>query len=357
MMSRFHTLNIRDVNKETEDCVSVAFDIPADLSTEFSYFPGQHLVLKTTINGEEIRRSYSICSSPSENELRVAIKQIESGLFSSFANTILKAGDQLEVMPPSGKFGFGKNVSTKGNYVAFAAGSGITPIISIIQSTLESNEESQFTLFYGNKTENSIIFSERLSALKNKFMNRLGIYHILSQENPGNDLFYGRINQDKCKAFCEKLIDPKTIDSFFICGPSDMTEDIRQGLLTAGVPSAKIHFELFTAPDQKIERNTPVSISREVFKVQLNIKIDNKSFSIESPTSDGTILEMASRAGHDLPFSCKGGVCCTCRAKLTEGEANMDVNYALEEDELESGYILTCQARPKSKKISVDFDA
>lgn len=357
-MNRFHSLSIKDIQKETKDCVSVAFKVPENLTDEFQFNPGQHLVLKSEIKGEEVRRSYSICTSPSDNELRVAIKQIDGGLFSTFANQELKKGDTLEVMSPSGNFGFSKDVVKKGNYVAFAAGSGITPIISIIKSALEADPENQFTLFYGNKNQQSIIFNEQLAFLKNQYLNRLSVFHILSKENPGSDLFFGRINKEKCIAFCEKLLDPKDVDAYFLCGPMGMIEDVRECLETFKVSSDKVHFELFTAPDQKISQEAPkASTDEEHFAVSLDIKIDNDSFSIQSPSNSGTILDLANEAGHDLPFSCKGGVCCTCRAKLTEGEIVMDVNYALEEDEVEAGYILTCQSRPKTKKISVDFDA
>lgn len=356
-MTRFHTLSIKDIQQETKDCVSIAFNIPEDLKDEFVFEPGQHLVLKTIINGTEVRRSYSICSSPAENELRVAVKQIEGGLFSTFANLYLKQGDTLAVMPPTGNFGFDKGAKTNGKYVAFAAGSGITPIISIIKSTLESDPDSHFTLFYGNKDQQSIIFNEHLAFLKNQFLNRLSIYHILSRENPGSDLFFGRIDEDKCQVYCKKLIAPATIDAFFLCGPVGMIEAVKQCLKNAGVSSDKVHFELFTAPDQKQTQPLTKETDTQTFAVTVDIRMDNESFTIQSPSNKGTILDLASEAGHDLPFSCKGGVCCTCRAKLTEGEAVMDVNYALEEDELEAGYILTCQARPKSRKIAVDFDA
>lgn len=356
MSTRFHTLNIKDIQKETKDCVSVAFEVPLQLESDFNYTPGQHLVLKANINGEEIRRSYSICSSPSEKELRVAIKQIEGGKFSTFANNDLKIGDPLDIMPPSGNFGSDERTKKGGEYVAVAAGSGITPIISIIKTTLEENSDSNFTLFYGNKSQQSIIFNEQLAALKNQYMGRLRMFHILSQENPGSDLFFGRINDEKIKGFSEKLFNPATIDSYYICGPADMTEDVRKTLESIGVPSSKIHFELFTAPNQKIVQKATRAVT-ESFEVQVEIKIDNDSYIITSPDNQDTLLDMASKAGNDLPFSCKGGVCCTCRAKVTEGEVEMDVNYALEEDEVAAGYILTCQARPKTKKVAVDFDA
>lgn len=356
-MARFHSLSIKDIRRETKDCVSVAFEVPDALTSDFEFNPGQHLVLKTDIEGVEVRRSYSICSSPSENELRVAIKQIEGGVFSTYANTKLKKGDNLEVMPPTGNFGMEEGQKPGGSYIAFAAGSGITPIISIIKSTLETDPGSSFTLFYGNRTQQSIIFNEQLAFLKNEFLNRLSIYHVLSQENPGSDLFYGRIDEEKCRLFFNKLINPLTVDAYFLCGPVGMIDEVRACLKFSEVPAETIHFELFTAPDQKARKVETSPEASQDFNVAIDIKIDNESFRVESSASEGTILEIANNAGHDLPFSCMGGVCCTCRAKLTEGEAEMDVNYALEEDEVESGYILTCQARPKSQKIAVDFDA
>jgi ring-1,2-phenylacetyl-CoA epoxidase subunit PaaE len=356
-MTRFHTLSIKDIQRETKDCVSVAFDVPERLADEFVFQPGQYLVLKTIINGAEVRRSYSICSSPAEKELRVAIKQIEGGLFSTFANKQLEQGETLEVMPPAGNFGFEKNTEANGQYVAFAAGSGITPIMSIVKSTLEANPDSHFTLFYGNKNQQSVIFNEQLAFLKNQFLNRFSIYHILSKENPGSALFYGRIDEEKCLAYCDKLIDPKAIDAFFLCGPSGMIETVSKCLKNVGVDSEKIHFELFTTSDQKAAPTLPKTGDTKAFAVTIDIRIDNDTFTVHSPSNDGTILDMANDTGLDLPFSCKGGVCCTCRAKLTEGEAVMDVNYALEDDEVDAGYILTCQARPKTQKVAVDFDA
>lgn len=357
-MSKFHALTIQDVKKETPDCISLTFKIPDNLQKKFQYIPGQYLVLKTIIDGEEVRRSYSISSSPIESELRVAIKQIEGGLFSTFANTQLQIGDTLEVMPPDGNFGKKHLPNEVSHALAFAAGSGITPIISILKDNLESNPENTFTLFYGNKNQYSIIFQEALAALKNKYINRLQVFHILSQENTGNDLFHGRINEEKCIVFAEKLFNPKTIDSFYLCGPVEMTESISQALKNQDVDASKIHFELFTAAKETAHKEQDSKIKKSaVFNFKLDITIDNETFNISAKSNAGTLLEIGTKAGLDLPFSCMGGVCCTCRAKLLEGEVEMDVNYALEEDEVENGYILSCQSRPKTNTIKLDFDA
>mgnify|MGYP000128898090 CR=1 FL=1 len=357
-MPKFHPLKVREVRNETDECVSVAFEVPEALKEEYQFLPGQYLTLKADIKGEEVRRSYSICTSPAEAELRVAVKKVPDGRFSTFANEQLQPGDELEVMTPMGRFHTQLDPAHQKDYVAFAAGSGITPIMSIMKSVLQQEPESTFTLFYGNRVVDSIIFREQIEALKNEYMGRLRLFHVLSREKLGSPLLSGRIDAAKCEQFYDKLIDPAEVDDFFLCGPQPMIEAIRETLMERGVDRKKIHFELFNTGNGKASA-TPSKPAKEKLpeiEAMVEIKLDGNSFEFPLSSHADTILDGALKAGADLPYACKGGVCSTCRARLVSGEVEMDVNYALEEDELEAGFILTCQAHPKTDKVSVDFD-
>jgi ring-1,2-phenylacetyl-CoA epoxidase subunit PaaE len=357
-MIHFHPLRIKKIEKETDECVSIVFDVPQDLKEIFQFRQGQSLTVRTNLNGEEIRRTYSICSSPFDDQLRVAVKKVDGGIFSSWANDTLKPGELLDVMPPVGKFYTELNPSQKKNYVAFVAGSGITPVLSIIKTTLLTEPQSSFTLVYGNRNRNSIIFKEELEALKDKFLNRLRIYHILIREKTDVELNYGRIDVDKLELLFTKLIDLNNCDEFFLCGPEEMIFCIKGYLTGKNVPSDKIHFELFTIPGQK--SSTVKTETKEVResgpKANVSVKLDGIMFDFELGFEGDSILDAALKQGADLPYACKGGVCTTCKAKITEGEVNMDVNWGLEPDEVEKGYILTCQSHPKTDKVVVDFD-
>jgi ring-1,2-phenylacetyl-CoA epoxidase subunit PaaE len=356
-MPKFYPLPIREIRPETIDCVSIAFDVPAVLAEEYQFLPGQFLTLKTVLDGQEIRRSYSICSSPLENDLRVAIKAIPSGRFSQFAKNQLKPGDTLEVMTPMGNFHPNQEPGQRKHYVAFAAGSGITPIMAILKTVLLEEPESIFTLFYGNRSSDAIIFREQLEALKNQHLKRFSFFHVLSQENQGIEPLFGRIDADKCRFFLEKLLEPRLIDEFFICGPEAMLHDIRATLQEKGVSPKKVHFELFTTgvDFQKRGKEKKVPLIKD-FKAEIQVTLDGNILVFPMKKSNESILDAALRAGVNLPYACKGGVCSTCKAKVTEGEVAMAVNYALEQDEVDSGYVLTCQSRPKSEKVSVNFD-
>lgn len=356
-MAKFYPLTVKAVDKETEDCVSILFEVPLGLQAEYRFTHGQHLTLKTEINGEEVRRSYSICSSPLEETLKVAVKHIPNGIFSSFANHALKAGDSLDVMTPMGRFFTELNPENQKNYVAFAAGSGITPVISIIKTILMTEPKSTVTLLFGNKNKNSIIFKEEIEGLKNKYMSRLSVYHILSREYMDAPFLNGRIDAEKCNTFLRYLNSSKTIDECFICGPEEMIHSVRKTLEDAGINKKNIHFELFAAstpatPPQKKEK-----IEDTGKMCEATVRLDGRTFDMKVAYTGDSILDAALKVGADLPFACKGGVCCTCRAKLIEGEVIMDVNYGLEQDEVAQGFILTCQAHPISEKIVVDFDA
>ncbi len=351
----FYPLTIKDIRKETASCVSISFDIPETIKEEFAYTAGQHIVLKTTINDKEVRRSYSLCSSPMENDFRIAVKQVEGGLFSSYANHQLQIGDVLDIATPNGKFGtIHENNITK-KYVAIAAGSGITPILSIIKTTLMAEPLAEFILVYGNKNTGSIIFKEEIEALKNKFLGRLQLIHILSREKTDAPISSGRIDAEKLHQL-SKLINWKSCGEFFICGPEEMIVTTRNFLENELINKKQIHFELFTT-SAKTKNKTFIPQIKSETKSKITIKSDGRTFDVEIGfNEDKTILDAALQNGADLPYACKGGVCCTCKAKLIEGQVSMDVNWGLEHEEIEQGFILTCQAHPLTDKVLVDYD-
>ena len=357
---KFYSLKVKDVRPETADCVSVSLEIPVELSDKFKFAPGQYLTFRRHLDQAEVRRSYSICSTPRDGELRVAIKKVEQGKFSTFAHGELKAGDVLDVMPPMGNFTSKKTETKHKEYLAFAAGSGITPIMSIMKTVLEEEPNSSFTLIYGNRSKNSIIFREAIEALKNTYMLRLRVYHVLSREYMDIPLFSGRIDAEKCGEFCKTLVDISTIDETFICGPEDMILSVRQKLIDLGMPANHVHIELFTSPDQPKAAHEKWAADHKKDSgpsSKVSITLDGTTFDMEVPFNGETILDAALKAGADLPYACKGGVCCTCRALVTEGEVEMEVNYALEHYEVEKGYVLTCQSHPRTERVVIDFDA
>ena len=361
-MSHFHKLTIEDIRHETADCVSIAFTVPPHLKEAFEYRQGQNITVRTWIGGQEVRRSYSICSSPLENELRIAVKQVPGGLFSTFANEQLRAGQELEVLPPSGKFYTELKAENRKNYLAFAAGSGITPVISLIKTTLAIEPESHFTLVYGNRHRPSIIFREQLEALKNRYVHRLAVHHVLSREQMDIPLNQGRIDVVKCTEFCPGLIDLSAVDEIFLCGPQEMIFTVSEWLQQQGSPKKNIHFELFHTLDNPPvvagkTRAATTAGERASGSSEVTLRLDGISHVFRLPYDGESVLNAALLEGVDLPYACKGGVCCTCRAKLLEGEVEMDVNYALEADELAAGFILTCQSHPKTEKVVIDFDS
>ena len=367
MASHLRTLTIEDIRRETADCVSIAFAVPTEWREEFRFKQGQNVTVRLRINGEEVRRSYSICSSPLEGELRIAVKKVPSGLFSTYANEQLQKGHMLEVLPPTGKFYTELSAGNRKHYLAFAAGSGITPVLSLIKTTLAIEPGSSFTLVYGNRQRQSILFREELEALKNRYMQRLSLHHILSREQMDIPLNQGRIDVRKCGELCGRLIDISTVDEVFLCGPGEMIFTVRDWLAEHGVDRKKIHFELFQtqsgepgAGKELMGKKDPAAFdepAREAGKVsQVTVRLDGVSHEFQLPYDGGSILDAALMEGADLPFACKGGVCCTCRAKLVEGKVEMEVNYALEADEVAAGFVLTCQSHPRSEKVVIDFD-
>ena len=357
-MIHFHPLRVKKVNRETEDCVSIELDVPAELEEKFRFRAGQSLTVRKLLNGEDVRRTYSICSAPQEGKLRVAVKKVAGGIFSTWANEELKAGETLDVMPPVGKFYTELDPAQKKNYVAFAAGSGITPVLALIKTTLLTETGSTFTLVYGNRNKNSIIFREELEALKDRFLSRFRIYHILSREQTDAPLNSGRIDTEKLELLSNRLIDLATSDEFFLCGPEEMIFCVQGYLAARGVPAEKIHFELFTVPGQKSStvKTEEQDHSDAGPKATVQVKLDGVSFDFPLAFGGESILDAALKQGADLPYACKGGVCTTCKARLREGEVNMDVNWGLEPDEIAAGFILTCQAHPKTERVVVDFD-
>jgi len=357
-MSKFHSLKVIDVHKEVDDCKSVAFEIPEELKADFAYKQGQYLTLRTIIEGEDVRRNYSLCSSPIDNEWRVAIKKVPNGKFSTFANEVLKKGDMLDVMPPMGHFYTELDANNKKHYIAFAAGSGITPMLSIMKTVLHTEPESIFTLVYGNKNTQSIIFHEDIEGLKNKYMTRMSVYYLLSRDQLEEPILNGRIDSEKCNDLFNGLIDVKSGDEFFICGPEEMINNVREVLKTAEVSEEKVHFELFTSPDGKLGENGAREIATEdQGKVcAVTVTVDGKTFEFPLAFGGENLLDAAMKEGADLPYACKGGVCCTCKARLLDGEVEMDRNYGLVEEEVKAGFILTCQAFPTSEKVAINFD-
>lgn len=360
-MIHFHNLKVTEIRRETDDTVSIAFGIPEEEKALFAYDPGQYLTIRATINGEEVRRSYSLCSAPSEGVWRVAVKKVEGGRFSTWANEQLQSGTTLEVMPPQGRFVVKTQSDAAKHYVLYAAGSGITPILSIIKEVLSSEPGSKITLFYGNRNKRSIIFLEELETLKNQYMDRLSLHFIFSREMQASPLFEGRITGERCRELIHAFVPDHKDSHHFICGPEEMINDTILSLKTLGVSESQIHFELFSTPVGSIGISdtgettvTPAPAENGMARVQ--IKLDGRSFDFELPYNGQNILDAGMVTGADLPFSCKGGVCCTCRAKLVEGEVSMDANYALEQWELDEGFILTCQSHPRSSKLVVDFD-
>jgi ring-1,2-phenylacetyl-CoA epoxidase subunit PaaE len=357
IMAEFHKLKVKDIYKETKDTSVVSFEVPNELKEEFAFSHGQHLTLKTRINGEDIRRSYSLCTSPMEGVWKVAVKEIPGGKFSTFINTTLKRGDELEVMAPSGTFGVESNPENAKNYLFFAAGSGITPIMSMIKTHLAAEPNSTCKLFYVNKTAKSIIFKEELEQLRNKYFGRLEIYYFLTKEKRDIDLFNGRFNDDKMKVLTKTFIDIPDTSEVFLCGPEDMVNYVSNYLAEAGLPKHLIHFELFvkglTEEDKlRVERLA----QQEVDGVEVVIIDGGKEFAFTMQQDDDNILDGALSAGADLPFACKGGVCSTCKCQVVEGEVEMKINYALEEKEVAQNYVLSCQAVPTTQKVVVDFD-
>lgn len=353
MSTKFHSLNITEIVKETPETVSISFHIPDNLAEDFHFKAGQYLTLRSMINGEDVRRSYSISSAPHEGTMTVAVKKVENGLFSTYAQN-LNVGDQIEVMAPQGNFVL-KTDGSK-NYVFFAAGSGITPIISLIKEILNADNGSSVKLFYGNKTSHQTIYKAELDLLSEKFTN-FHLHYIFTKENGENDTLTGRINQHKIEDIYNAYLSALKIDDIYSCGPESMIHAINDFFKSKDVSDSNIHFELFTAPVKEVtEADHSSDAPIPDITSSVTVIIDDEEFQFDLKAKGKNILQAAQDADADVPFSCKGGVCCTCRAKVMEGKAVMDLNYSLEPEEVEEGFILTCQAHPVTDKIIVSFD-
>jgi len=352
---KFHRLAINDLKRETSDAISMTFAIPDELAADYAFAPGQYLTLRTTMDGEEVRRSYSICSSPDDHELRIAVKRVDGGAFSSWALDELKSGDELDVMTPTGRFGVAHAPDQARVHVGFAAGSGITPIMSIVRGILAREPSSRFFLFYGNRTTNGILFREALEELKDRFMGRLSVFHVLSQEEQDLPILYGRLDREKVEVLLRAMVPAAAVDHVFVCGPVEMSADIEATCVDLGIPAERVHVERFVSGLGGKPR-AKVQIAPEAPpKAIASLIVDGKRKDV--PIAEGeAILDAALRAGMDLPYACKGGMCSTCRAKVVEGETVMDLNYSLEPWELEAGFVLTCQAHPVSSRVVVDYD-
>lgn len=355
-MAKFNTLTIKDINRETADSVSIAFNVPDNLKNDYKFIQGQYITLKRLFNGEDVRRSYSICSSPvTENELRVAVKEVPGGKFSTWLNREAKVGDSLEVMTPMGNFYSEMNPSNNKHYVLFAGGSGITPMYSILKTVLAAEPKSTITLFYANRNEESIIFKNGIKEIAEKNNDRFNVYHILDAAPAGYaDLYKGILSKEKVKALIENHVGLNSNNEFFICGPTPMMDNVRDVLESLKVEKNKIHIEYFTAQEAKPSEK-PVSTGG-VIDSKVTIIMDGVETTINLASNGKTILDAAMDAGLDAPFACKGAVCCTCKAKVLNGTVSMDMNYALTDDEVAEGYILTCQAHPQSADVTVDYD-
>ena len=353
---KFQPLNVSEVRRETSDSVSVAFALPEELHELFRFRAGQYLTFRTTIDGTEVRRSYSLCSSPLSGELRVAIKQVENGVFSTWANTVLTAGTTLETMPPQGGFVFDPDATRTAHYAGFAAGSGITPVLSILTTVLEAEPTSTFALYYGNRSTASILFKQELEDLKDRYLGRLEVHHVLSREDQGADALKGRIDRDRVELFAERFPALTSARAFYLCGPEPMIHGVTDALVGLGVPKERVHFELFTAatPGAAPAKSASGKLDKGA-TVQATVILDREETHFNMRPKD-FLLDAALDAGADVPYACKGAVCCTCRAKVLEGSVEMAMNYALSEEEVADGYVLTCQATPTSEKVVVSFD-
>lgn len=356
----FHTLVVDSVRRETEDAVCVTLAVPPALAPTFRFRQGQYLTFRREIDGEEVRRSYSICSGVDEGTLQVAVKAVPGGRFSGFATTALAPGATLDVMPPAGGFTTELHPEHDRNYLCIAAGSGITPILSIVKSILAVETRSHVTLLYGNQRVASIMFREELDRLKNRYMDRFQLIHVLSRENRDVDILNGRINNRKGAELCRHLLDLAAVDDFFLCGPESMISEVSRGLRGAGVPDARIHYELFGASAE----DAAAAIARHQERARrfggatcrVTVKADGRETRLELAPDGENILDAALAAGVDLPYACKGGACATCKARVTHGEVDMDVRHALGDDEIAAGFVLSCQAHPVSSEVTIDFD-
>jgi ring-1,2-phenylacetyl-CoA epoxidase subunit PaaE len=356
--AQFHKLKIADVRRETADSVSIRFDIPPELNDVFAFKAGQHLTLRTQMNGEDLRRNYSVCVAPHESEIRIAVKQMPGGRFSSWANANLKIGAEIEVLPPLGRFVMPPMDGAEPYYVALSGGSGITPVLSILKTVLKENPRARFTLLYGNRDSASIMFLEELAGLKNRYLDRLEIYHFLENEAEEIELFNGRLDRAKCDEVFSSLVDVKAASAFFICGPGPMMDAVEDALKARSVSPDRIFIERFTTGPVSAEQLArEEALQQKAQGTQITVTLDGRRSKISFNAEKGNILESVQAAGLPAPYACKGGVCSTCRAKVLSGTVTMKKNYGLSDEEVAQGYVLTCQSVPTSEDVVLSYDA
>jgi len=350
----FHPLRVSDVRPETDDAVSITFEVPDDLAAEYRYLPGQHVTLRAVIDGEDVRRSYSICANANDGVLRVGVKRLAGGVFSTYATTALHAGDTVEVMPPVGEFTISPNPANARHYGAVAAGSGITPVLALVATVLEAEPLSRFTLLFGNRAARSIMFLEELEGLKDRYPDRFHLIHVLSRESGAVPLFSGRLDAERLTQLFDLIVDTETVDDWYLCGPFEMVQAARTVLEARDVAATAIHDELFFAGPLDAA-DLPPEPEDEAGTVTVTFTVDGRSTTTRM-RPETSILDAALRVRSELPYSCKGGMCASCKARVLEGVVEMDKNYALIEEDLAAGFVLTCQSHPTSDSVVVDFD-
>ena len=352
---KFHALRVADLRRETADAVSIAFAVPPDLVEDYRFKGGQYLTLRRTIEGQEVRRSYSICSGPDDGELRIAVKRVDGGLFSEWANSGIQAGDTLEVMTPTGRFGVIPAPDAGMTYACFAAGSGITPVLSIVRGVLGRERDSRVFLFYGNRSTGDMLFREALEELKDRYMGRLSVFHVLSGEQQDVPVLNGRLDMEKVQLLLRHLVPAEAVDHAFICGPTGMIDEVGATLADLGLRPDQIHVERFVSALGGKPRPKPTPVQNATPYATAGLVVDGRRTDV--PVAEGeSVLDAALRAGLDLPYACKGGMCSTCRARVLDGTAEMTLNFSLEPWEIEAGFVLTCQAHPTSRSVVIDYD-
>ncbi len=353
MTPRFHALTITDVRRECDDAVSLAFRVPDALTDDYRFTAGQHVTLRAVVGGEELRRSYSICAGVDDGELRVAIRRVPGGRFSTWAESSLKAGDAIDVMTPDGRFGVAPEASRSRHYAAFAAGSGITPILSLARTLLAREPASRFTLVYGNRGVASTMFLEALEDLKDRHLGRFVLITVFSRESQDVDLFNGRLDGDKVRVLADTLLPVDDIDAAFVCGPGGMIDSVASALTALGLPADRLHVERFGEP---VDASAARPVDEIRASAQVVVVLDGVRREVPFAADDASILDAAVRQGLDLPYSCKGGMCCTCRCRVLEGEVTMQKNYSLDAADVAAGFVLGCQARPVGGRVVVSYD-
>ena len=355
--SGFAALKVAEVERLTADAVALTFEVPPELREQYAFTPGQHLTLRTTIDGAEVRRSYSICSPPSSGKLRIAVKRLEGGLFSQHALTQVEVGDELDVLRPAGRFGVRLDPAHAKHYAAVVAGSGITPVLSILAAVLETEPGSRFTLVYGNRDAGSVMFLEELADLKDRWPGRLQLVHVLSREARDSELLTGRIDDAKLDVLLASVVPPDAVDEWLLCGPFELVEQVRDRLLGAGVPQRQVHLELFHVEGEPVPvRPRSAGAGADADSAEVTVRLSGQTTTFRMPP-EGSVLDATLAVRTDAPYACKGGVCGTCRAKVVEGRVSMARQYALDDDELEEGFVLACQSVPETARVTLDFDA